>query len=95
MNALEYILHFPWVEPLGRALIHFLWQGALTGLLAWGILRGARRRSPALRHTLAAGALTVCALLPVGTFLKLTLGTPGNRRPSPRCIRRQPPCGYW
>lgn len=34
MNALDYLLRFPWVEPLGRTLIHFLWQGALVGIMA-------------------------------------------------------------
>ncbi len=46
MNALEYILRFPWVEPLGRTLIHFLWQGALIGTAAWVLLRWLRRHSP-------------------------------------------------
>jgi hypothetical protein len=29
MNALEYLLHFPWVEPLGRTLLHFPVAGSL------------------------------------------------------------------
>ena len=71
MNALDYLLRFPWVEPLGRTLLHFLWQGALIGLTASLLLRLARRRSPALRHLIAASALTACAVFPLGTFLWL------------------------
>ncbi len=71
MNTVDYLLRFPWVEPLGRALIHFLWQGALIGLATALLLRSARRRSPELRHALAAGALAFCAVLPAATFLLL------------------------
>ena len=71
MNALDYLLRFPWVEPLGRTLIHFLWQGALVGGAAWMLLRLTRRCSPTLRHAVAACALALCAVCPVGTFLWL------------------------
>ena len=71
MNALDYLLRFPWVEPLGRALIHFLWQGALVGLAASLLLRLARRRSPELRYALAASGLAFCVVLPTATFLLL------------------------
>jgi beta-lactamase regulating signal transducer with metallopeptidase domain len=71
MNALEYILRFPWTEPLGRTLLHFLWQGALLGIVAGALLRLARRRSPALRHAIAVGALMTCAVLPASTFMVL------------------------
>ena len=71
MNALDYLLHFPWVEPLGRTLIHFLWQGAVVGTAAWGLLRASRHRSPASRHAVAAVALVLCVILPLATFLLL------------------------
>ena len=70
MSTLDYLLRFPWVEPLGWTLIHFLWQGALICIAAWTLLRLARC-SPALRHTVAAGALALCAVLPTATFLLL------------------------
>ncbi len=71
MNMLDYILRFPWVEPLGRTLIHFLWQGAMISVAAWVFLRLARHRSANLRHAFAAFALALCALCPLSTFLWL------------------------
>jgi len=43
------------------ALVHSLWQGALIGGLAALALRRARRRSAALRHAIAHGALWLIA----------------------------------
>jgi beta-lactamase regulating signal transducer with metallopeptidase domain len=57
------------VPLLGQALLHFLWQGALIGLLAallLGVLRDAR---PQARYLVACLALLACALAPVLTML--------------------------
>src|SRR5580704_15664006 len=59
----------PWVEHLGWALIHFLWQGALiTG--AYGIAR--RLRTPRLRYFLACVALAAMVAAPIVTYIALT-----------------------
>ncbi|GAB3726275.1 hypothetical protein GCM10028862_01360 [Luteimonas pelagia] len=57
-----------WVPALGAALLHFLWQGALVGLLAWLALAVLRDARPATRYAVACGALLACVLLPVATL---------------------------
>lgn len=68
MNALNYFLQFPWVEPLGWTLIHFLWQGAGIGALLWGALRILHSRRPVLRYAVACGAMLACVIAPLVTF---------------------------
>lgn len=63
MNDLAAIV----VPALGSALLHFLWQGALVGLLAGlglGVLRNAR---PQARYAVACTALGASLLLPMLT----------------------------
>ena len=40
MSAIETAIQTSWASPaavaVARALLHFLWQGALVGLAAWG-----------------------------------------------------------
>jgi beta-lactamase regulating signal transducer with metallopeptidase domain/5-hydroxyisourate hydrolase-like protein (transthyretin family) len=71
MNAIQYILGFPWVQPLGWTLIHFLWQGALIGLIASILVRVTRRSSSKIRYLLACGLLALCVVIPVVTFTLL------------------------
>jgi beta-lactamase regulating signal transducer with metallopeptidase domain len=63
------------VPALAMALLHFLWQGALIGLLAWlalGLLRNAR---PQARYALACLALLGCVLLPASSVALALLDT--------------------
>ena len=53
------------VPALATALLHFLWQGALVGLLAWLALVVLRDARPQARYSVACVALFACALLPV------------------------------
>ncbi|WP_342315499.1 M56 family metallopeptidase [Lysobacter sp. FW306-1B-D06B] len=53
------------IPVLGRALLHFLWQGALIGLLAAFALHLLRDARPQARYALACVALLACAALPV------------------------------
>jgi beta-lactamase regulating signal transducer with metallopeptidase domain len=53
------------VPLLGRALLHFLWQGALIGLLAVLALQLLRDARPQVRYAVACGALLACVLAPV------------------------------
>ena len=71
MNAIRYVLQFPWVEPLGWTLIHFLWQGALIGLGARVGLRMAHRMAPNGRYLIACGAMLACVAAMVFTFVAL------------------------
>lgn len=54
-----------WLVPaLGQALLHFLWQGALVGVLAWAALALLRNARPQARYAVACVALLACVLLP-------------------------------
>ena len=62
------------IEPdlafaLGGAVMHFLWQGALIGLIAALILHGLRKGSTQARYAVACGALTVCLVVFMATFI--------------------------
>ncbi|GAB3505183.1 M56 family metallopeptidase [Pseudoxanthomonas daejeonensis] len=55
------------VPVLGRALLHFLWQGGLIGLLSALALQLLRNARPQLRYAVACLALLACVLLPMAT----------------------------
>ena len=64
------------IEPdlifaLGGAVMHFLWQGVLIGLIAAVILHGLRKGSAQARYAVACGALAVCLVVFVATFIWL------------------------
>jgi len=50
----------PVAHALGRALLHFLWQGASIGAILWALLAAAR--SPRLRYALAVAAMGAMAM---------------------------------
>ncbi len=62
------------VAALGTVLLHFLWQGALIGLLAWLTLLLMRREKPQARYAVACLALLSCLLLPTWEVARLFLG---------------------
>ncbi|MDE2273964.1 MAG: hypothetical protein KGL00_07160, partial [Gammaproteobacteria bacterium] len=59
------LAHIAW------SLIHFLWQGALVGLVYLGVRRALRNATPQARYLLALATLLVLMLLPLCTFLWL------------------------
>ena len=59
------------LQHLAWSLIHFLWQGALVGLLYWCARRALRNATPQARYVLALGTLLVLMLLPLCTFFWL------------------------
>ncbi|HSN18892.1 MAG TPA: M56 family metallopeptidase [Gammaproteobacteria bacterium] len=80
MSALEALHHSPLAYHLGWTLVHFLWQGALTGAI-YGCLRYVMKEaSPQSRYLLSLTTLAALALLPVVTFIYL-LGTPVSIQP--------------
>lgn len=56
------------VPVLGRALLHFLWQGALIGGIAALLMHALRGARPQARYAVACAALLACALAPVLTI---------------------------
>ena len=53
------------VPALGRALLHFLWQGALIGMIAALLLHALRDARPQVRYAVACVAMLACALAPI------------------------------
>lgn len=66
MNAFA-ISANPVVQALARSLVHFLWQGALVGLLAGGVLALLAKAKATARYATALGALLLMAALPLAT----------------------------
>ncbi len=62
------------IPTLATALLHFLWQGALVGVLAWMLLSLLHAARPQARYAVACGALLACVLLPALTFARLYSG---------------------
>lgn len=56
------------VPALGASLLHFLWQGALLGLLAALLLAALRNARPQVRYAVTCAALALALLLPVMTL---------------------------
>src|SRR5690606_28663969 len=63
MNLLESL-----IDPLGWTLLHFLWQGAVIGLLHEGVLHLCRRRSPESRYLASLLFMAALAVAPLLTF---------------------------
>jgi beta-lactamase regulating signal transducer with metallopeptidase domain len=59
------------VPALGLALLHFIWQGALIGLLAAAALNVLSNARPQARYAVACVALLACVLMPLATLLSL------------------------
>lgn len=71
MNAIQLLSSQPWVERLGRTLVHFLWQGTLI-VAVYAVLRSmARSSNPQRRYLLACVALAALALAPPITWFSL------------------------
>ena len=54
-------------QALSAALLHFVWQGALAGVLLWLALLILRNRRAAVRYNIACAALGILAILPAAT----------------------------
>jgi beta-lactamase regulating signal transducer with metallopeptidase domain len=57
-----------------QALMHFLWQGALVGLAAWGALSFLEKARPSTRYAVATAALLLLAALPFATLFQVAGG---------------------
>lgn len=78
MNWLDHAL----IEPLGLSLLHFLWQGALIGLLYAATLPLTRGATAHARYGVAVLALAALAVAPLVTFgLLLQSGTGASLNP--------------
>jgi TonB family protein len=62
------------IRALSLSLVHFVWQGALLGVLAGLVLRMARQREARLRYGLACAFLVSMVAAPLLTFAVLAPG---------------------
>jgi uncharacterized protein (TIGR03435 family) len=58
-----------WTMALSAALVDFLWQGALVGLIAWAVLVALQGRSANARYAVACAALGILTVLPLATVI--------------------------
>ncbi|MFL6194152.1 MAG: M56 family metallopeptidase, partial [Thermoanaerobaculia bacterium] len=73
----EIVLANPAAQAMARALVQFLWQGALVGLATAGALSLLSKSRASLRYTVAAGALLVMAALPWITAFRIAQSPAG------------------
>ena len=72
MNALNLSIGVPEeMERLGWVLVHFVWQGALVGILTWIGLALRKKSSAQSRYLFLCGALLSCLLFPCVTWTLL------------------------
>ena len=67
MNAIEPLLHQPAAQAVAWALLHFLWQGALVGVLTGIVLLALRRSDADVRYVVATIGMSLMLTLPVVT----------------------------
>ena len=71
-------------QALSAALLHFVWQGTIVGLLLWLTLFVFRRRSANVRYAASCAALATLALLPaITTALLYARALPMDARALP------------
>src|SRR5436305_13317281 len=73
----------PAAEAMARALVHFLWQGALVGIATGGILVLLDKARASTRYAVALGALFLMAALPIATASRLMDRTAVPLKPVP------------
>ena len=83
MNAMANLLSGALARTAAWTLLHFVWEGLLIGLLAWGALALMQRRSPEARYAVGLAFLAAMALTPLITFFLLL---PGTQAPPPPVI---------
>ena len=70
MIAIEHLLQQPAAQAIGWALLQFVWQGALVGLLSAAALFALRRSAADVRYVVATIGLSLMLTMPVVTALQ-------------------------
>src|ERR671916_367168 len=70
MTGIDTMLREPAIQAVGWALLHFVWQGALVGIVAAAALRALRHSAADVRYVVAAIALSLMATMPVVTGIQ-------------------------
>ncbi len=75
-SALQFAEH-PLVNALGWTLLHFVWQGAVIGLITYLILRVVRPTLASTRYLFGVAALGVTLVAPIVSFVSIVQNGPG------------------
>ncbi len=67
--TLEILLAHPAVQALGRALLHFIWQGSLLALLLWIVKTIAPSSAARLRYAVAG---LIMLMMPIALVVTAT-----------------------
>ena len=71
------------IDALAWTLLHFLWQGALLGVMAFVLLRLARPDRASTRYAIGVAALGLMLISSVATFAMISSASPAATAPSP------------
>jgi bla regulator protein blaR1 len=71
MNLIAELLDKPIFQALGWTLIHFIWQGALIGILYFSVSLILRRRSANVRYAAACMAMLLMVIAPAATLVTI------------------------
>ena len=88
--TLEMLLAHPAVQALGRALLHFLWQGSLLALFLWIVKTIAPSSAARLRYRAAS---LIMLMMPIALIVTATWNSrsePGRVGPAPRFSMQAP-----
>ncbi len=85
MIEIDETLRQPMAQALGWALLQFLWQGALIGVLTAALLALLRRSAADVRYVVSTVALALMLTMPVVTAIQ-TFGALGRglKTPAPQ-----------
>jgi beta-lactamase regulating signal transducer with metallopeptidase domain len=67
MTGIDALLHQPAAQAVGWALLHFVWQGAVIGVLTALVLLALRRSAADVRYVVSAIGLALMLTLPIVT----------------------------
>lgn len=70
MSAISAVLQQPAAQAVGWALVHFIWQGALVGVLTALALAALRRGAADVRYVVAAIGLSLMVTMPIVTGMQ-------------------------
>jgi beta-lactamase regulating signal transducer with metallopeptidase domain len=71
MTAIDHLLREPAAQAIGWALLHFVWQGTLVGVLTATALAALRKGAADVRYVVAAIGLSLMVTLPAVTAIQL------------------------
>jgi beta-lactamase regulating signal transducer with metallopeptidase domain len=79
MSTIQALFSQPFFQALGWTLLHFVWQGALVGILFASVSVLIKRHSSNIRYLAACFALLLMLILPLTTFYVVSASAHGAR----------------